>query len=96
MMIDLMYYNIEFWCKVYFNTQVKCYSIDNNLSECFNSWILKPIHKTIITMLEEIRVKMMTRIDKLREFTNTWMCDFSPMCLKVLQEKIDRSMNCNI
>ncbi|KAG5619832.1 hypothetical protein H5410_005050 [Solanum commersonii] len=53
-------------------------------------------HKTIITMLDEIRVKMMTRIAKLREFTNTWMCDFSPMYLKVLQENIDRSMNCNI
>ena len=47
-------------------------------------------------MLEEIRVKMMTRIVKLREFTNTWMSDFSPMCLKVLQENIDTSMNCNI
>ncbi|WMV13987.1 hypothetical protein MTR67_007372 [Solanum verrucosum] len=53
-------------------------------------------HKTIITMLDEIRVKMMTRITKLREFTNTWMCDFSPMSLKVLHENIDRSMNCNI
>ncbi|WMV07248.1 hypothetical protein MTR67_000633 [Solanum verrucosum] len=53
-------------------------------------------HKTIITMLDEIRVKMMTRIAKLREFTNTWMCDFSPMSLKVLQENIDKLMNCNI
>jgi len=96
MMDDLMYYNIEYWCKVYFNSQVKCDSVDNNMSECFNSWILAARHKTIITMLDEIRVKMMTRIAKLREFTNTWMCDFSPMSLKVLQENIDRSMNCNI
>ncbi|KAG5577593.1 hypothetical protein H5410_057727 [Solanum commersonii] len=96
MMDDLMYYNIEYWCKVYFNSQVKCDSVDNNMSECFNSWILAARHKTIITMLDEIRVKMMTRIAKLREFTNTWMCDFSPMSLKVLQENIDRSVNCNI
>ena len=39
---------------------------------------------------------MMTRIVKLREFTNTWMSDFSPMCLMVLQENIYRSLNCNI
>ncbi|XP_015161903.1 uncharacterized protein [Solanum tuberosum] len=39
---------------------------------------------------------MMTRIGNLREFTNTWKCNFSPMALKVLQENIDRSMNCNI
>ncbi|KAH0655964.1 hypothetical protein KY285_030846 [Solanum tuberosum] len=69
MMDDLMYYNIEYWCKVYFNTQVKCDSVDNNMSECFNAGILAARHKTIITMLEEIRV---------------------------LQENIDRSMNCNI
>ncbi|KAH0692197.1 hypothetical protein KY285_019294 [Solanum tuberosum] len=66
------------------------------MSECFNSWILAARHKTIITMLDEIRVKMMTRIAKLREFTNTWMCDFSLMSLKELQKNIDRSMNCNI
>ncbi|KAG5617470.1 hypothetical protein H5410_017294 [Solanum commersonii] len=72
---------LEYWCKVYFNSQVKCDSVDNNMSECFNSWILAARHKTIITMLDEIRVKMMTRIAKLREFTNTWMCDFS-QCLQ--------------
>ncbi|KAG5584900.1 hypothetical protein H5410_045334 [Solanum commersonii] len=95
-MDDRMYYNIKYWCKVYFNTQVKCDSVDNHMSECFNAWILAARHKIIITMLEEIRVKMLTRIAKLREFTNTWMCNFSPMSLKVLQENIDRSMNCNI
>ena len=66
------------------------------MSECFNTWILEARHKTIITMLEEIRVKMMTRIGNLREFTNAWKCNFSPMALKVLQENIDRSMNCSI
>ncbi|KAG5611257.1 hypothetical protein H5410_022538 [Solanum commersonii] len=49
--------------------------------------ILAARHKTIITMLEEIRVKMMTMIGNLREFTNTWKCNFSPMALKVWQLK---------
>ncbi|WMV49367.1 hypothetical protein MTR67_042752 [Solanum verrucosum] len=96
MMDALMYYNIEYWCKVYFNTRVKCDSVDNNMSECFNAWILAARHKTIITMLEEIRMKMMTRIGNLKEFTNTWKCNFSPMALKVLQKNIDMSMNCSI
>ncbi|KAG5592680.1 hypothetical protein H5410_043194 [Solanum commersonii] len=96
-MIDnLMYYNINFWCKVYFNIEVKCDSVDNNMSECFNAWILAARHKTIITMLEEIKVKMMTRIAKLREFQITWKCNFSPMALKVLEENISRSMDCTI
>ncbi|KAM3249273.1 hypothetical protein P3L10_011042 [Capsicum annuum] len=47
-------------------------------------------------MLEEIRVKLMTRIDTLREFPNTWKSNYSPMCLKVLEENINRSMDCTI
>ncbi|KAG5616447.1 hypothetical protein H5410_016271 [Solanum commersonii] len=31
MMDDLMYYNIEYWCKIYFNTGVKCDFVDNNI-----------------------------------------------------------------
>ncbi|KAH0673134.1 hypothetical protein KY284_024221 [Solanum tuberosum] len=69
---------------------------ENNMSECFNAWILAARHKTIITMLEEIRVKMMTRIGNLREFPSTWKCNFSPMALKVLEENISRSMDCTI
>ncbi|KAG5600823.1 hypothetical protein H5410_032193 [Solanum commersonii] len=53
MMYNLMYYNVNFWCKVYFNIEVKCDSVDNNMSECFNAWILVVRHKIIITMLEE-------------------------------------------
>ncbi|XP_049390603.1 uncharacterized protein LOC125855015 [Solanum stenotomum] len=53
-------------------------------------------YKTIITMLEEIRVKMMKRIGDLREFLNTWITDISPMSLKILQENIEKSMRCNL
>ena len=35
-----MYYNINYWCKVYFNTNVKVDSVDNNMAECFNAWIM--------------------------------------------------------
>ena len=58
MMDNLMYYSINFWCKVYINNEVKCDSIDKNMSKCFNSWILAARHKTNITLLKEIRVKM--------------------------------------
>ncbi|KAG5598442.1 hypothetical protein H5410_029812 [Solanum commersonii] len=66
----------QFWsiAKSAFESQLrknvaKMKLLDNNMSECFNSWILAARHKTIITMLDEIRV---------------------------LQENIDRSVNCNI
>ncbi|XP_047267633.1 uncharacterized protein LOC124898056 [Capsicum annuum] len=96
MMQDLMYYNINYWCKLHFNTEVKCDSVDNNISKCFNAWILAARHKTIISMLEEIRVKMMTRIGTLREFSNTWCSNYSPMWLNILEKNINRVMDCTI
>jgi len=92
----LLYYNPERWSKLYFNFTSKCDVVDNNMAECFNSWILAARHKTIITMLEEIRVKMMKRIGQMREFCNTWICDISPMAMKVLQDNTAKSMKCSI
>lgn len=39
-MKDLFYYNVEYWRKVYFNIEVKCDFVNNNMSECFmhRSW----------------------------------------------------------
>ncbi|KAG5627839.1 hypothetical protein H5410_013057 [Solanum commersonii] len=64
--------------------------------ESFNAWILPARFKTIITMLEEIRVKIMKKISDLREFSNTWITDISHMSLKILQENIGKSMQCNL
>ncbi|TMW90613.1 hypothetical protein EJD97_015473 [Solanum chilense] len=66
------------------------------MAESFNSWILGARHKTIITMLEEIRVKVMRKIGQLREFSDTWITDISPMALKVLTENTTKSMQCNL
>ncbi|XP_060211659.1 uncharacterized protein LOC132639207 [Lycium barbarum] len=93
---DLMYYNLHKWCKGYFKNHNKCDSVDNNMAESFNNWILAARYKTIITMLEKIRVKMMKIIGQLREFSNTWITDISPMSLKTLQENINKSMKCSL
>ncbi|WMV40324.1 hypothetical protein MTR67_033709 [Solanum verrucosum] len=93
---DLLWYNIERWSKLYFKFFSCCDSVDNNMAESFNSWILGPRHKTIITMLEEIRIKVMRRIGQLREFCDTWITNISPMALKVLTENTTKSMKCNI
>ena len=61
-MDDLIYYDQEYWCKVYFKCKVKSGAIDNNMCERFNAWILSARNKTIISMLEEIRIKVMTRL----------------------------------
>ncbi|XP_059310702.1 uncharacterized protein LOC132062073 [Lycium ferocissimum] len=55
---DPLYYDKEYWCKVFFNTDVKCDSVDNNMCESFNAWILAARHKTIISMLEDTTTKL--------------------------------------
>ncbi|KAF3644025.1 putative magnesium protoporphyrin IX methyltransferase, chloroplastic-like [Capsicum annuum] len=52
----------KMWCKRYFEEHCKCNVVDNNMAESFNAWVLPARFKTIITMLEKIRVKMMKRI----------------------------------
>ncbi|KAH0655301.1 hypothetical protein KY285_030183 [Solanum tuberosum] len=93
---DLLWYNIERWSKLYFKFFSCCDSVDNNMAKSFNSWILGPRHKTIITMLEEIRIKVMRRIGQLRELCDTRITNISPMALKVLTENTTKSMKCNL
>lgn len=100
MMDDLMHHNIiNYWCKVYFTTKVMYDSVANNFFEFFNAWILAARNKTIITMLEDIRVKIITRITTLRQLTilrylpSTWNCNYSPMSSNVLEESINKFIN---
>ncbi|TMW81677.1 hypothetical protein EJD97_008404 [Solanum chilense] len=39
---------------------------------------------------------MMKRTGRMREFCNTWICDISPMAMKVLQENTAKPMKCII
>jgi hypothetical protein len=51
----------RFWSKSYFTYNSKCDVLVNNMSETFNSVILGPREKPIITMFEEIRGYLMER-----------------------------------
>ncbi|KAG5574449.1 hypothetical protein H5410_054583 [Solanum commersonii] len=93
-MEDLLTYDIERWCTVYFKQFSKCDSIDNNMAESLNAWILAARHKTIVSMLEEIRIKVMNRI--MKAFAVTWVDGISPMALKVFNANVERSMNCRL
>ena len=37
---DMLDYNVEAFCKAFFQTTTKCDVVDNNMSETFNGWIL--------------------------------------------------------
>ncbi|WMV16679.1 hypothetical protein MTR67_010064 [Solanum verrucosum] len=93
---DLLHYEKKTWCKAYFKEHAKCDVVENNMCETFNSWILAARHKSIITMLEEIRHKIMDRNVEMRKFVDTWILDISPMASLVLEENKDYARNCQV
>ncbi|XP_019236917.1 PREDICTED: uncharacterized protein LOC109217142 [Nicotiana attenuata] len=93
---DLLAYNKECWCRAYFSTCSKCDAVENNMCETFNSWIVGPRHKSIITMLEEIRHKIMNRHVDMRRFVETWITDISPMARLILEENKELSRKCKV
>lgn len=68
---DAIRVNPHKWVKAFFSTVPKCDIVNNNLAETFNSWILEPRGKPIITMLDEIRVQVMNRLHKKKRWSRS-------------------------
>ncbi|XP_057249935.1 uncharacterized protein LOC130591056 [Beta vulgaris subsp. vulgaris] len=64
---DLLNRNYKKWCRAFYTPLSCCDSVDNNMSEVFNAYILNSRHKPIITMLEDIREGIMERLHKKRD-----------------------------
>ncbi|XP_027767947.1 uncharacterized protein LOC107001499 [Solanum pennellii] len=60
------------------------------------SWIVGARLKSIITMLEEIRVKVMESMNQMREFSEKWITDVSPMAMDILRRNAEIADNCEI
>ncbi|XP_070023429.1 uncharacterized protein LOC142174680 [Nicotiana tabacum] len=84
---DLLRYPKQCWCRAFFKDWSKYDSVENNMCETFNSWILSARHKSIIAMLEEIRVKVMERMTTMREFATRWISDVSPMAMRYIEKQ---------
>lgn len=79
---------ISSWCQVYFNDMVECEVIDNNMCETFNKMILQSRSKPIITMLEDIRQYVMTRIVAKGQYAMKWKTIYGPNIVgKIEKEK---------
>ncbi|KAK9024849.1 hypothetical protein V6N11_064755 [Hibiscus sabdariffa] len=68
---DLLMTLVECWSKAYFKGTSKCDVVDNNMAEAFNGWIIEARCKPIITMLEEIRIMVMSRMNVKRSWVET-------------------------
>ncbi|XP_049397856.1 uncharacterized protein LOC125861965 [Solanum stenotomum] len=74
------------WCRTYFDTQCKNTMVDNNFTESFNAWILEARSMPIIKMLEEIRIKVMTRLAENEDKIRHWKTEYSPQCMKLYND----------
>nr|XP_016444483.1 PREDICTED: uncharacterized protein LOC107769754 [Nicotiana tabacum] len=82
----LMKYPPESWSRAYFDTVCKNYSVDNNLTVSFNSWIKEARFKPIIKMLEDIRVKVMNLLREHESDMMSWSNEFSPQIMQLYNQ----------
>ncbi|XP_038712449.1 uncharacterized protein LOC120006466 [Tripterygium wilfordii] len=73
------------WCKSHFSGYAKCDTLLNNMSETFNSTILKFREKPIATMLDEIKGYFMTRWAENRIKINRYQGNVLPKIKKKLE-----------
>ncbi|XP_056168402.1 uncharacterized protein LOC130138412 [Syzygium oleosum] len=83
------------WCKAFFSEEFKSDIIDNNLSEAFNGRILEARCKPIISMLEDIQVIVMTRLQKQRDEAAKWTGQCGPRIAKRLDDNLASSRFCH-
>nr|GEU84129.1 multidrug resistance-associated protein 5 [Tanacetum cinerariifolium] len=76
----LMDKNPRAWSRAFFEVDIGYEAIENGFSECFNSVIVNVRHKTLLTMLEAIRVVVLERMNKMRKISRKWNLD---VCLNI-------------
>jgi hypothetical protein len=83
------------WSRAWFRLGSNCDSVDNNMCETFNKWIVEARFFLIITMLETIRRKVMVRIQSNRSKALSWNIVICPNILKKLNSYISLSGVCH-
>ncbi|KAK9181033.1 hypothetical protein WN944_024170 [Citrus x changshan-huyou] len=74
------------WSMHAYDRNCKVERTDNNASECFNSWILPYKDRHALSMLEEIRCRLMKRFTKRRNEANNWPKTIAPRIYKELDK----------
>ncbi|RYR11104.1 hypothetical protein Ahy_B05g079590 [Arachis hypogaea] len=77
----------KFWSRSRFSFYSKCDSLVNNMSESFNVVIVEAREKLIVTMLEDIRVYIMTRWAANRARIQVYQGNIMPTIRKKLEKR---------
>jgi len=82
------------WSRAWFNESPKCDLFVNNISECFNSYILKARDKPILTMLEMIRKQLMRRYQLKRDGISKLKGKLCPGIVEKLESVCEAASDC--
>ena len=93
---DFRRVGVEKFCRAFILEKTKCESTDNNLSECFNSLILRTRSLPIIDMLEAIQSIVTDRILRKRELFAGSTDDVCPRVRQKLNKNIEKSRKCTV
>jgi hypothetical protein len=90
----MMSTNPKHWSRAWFNIGSNCDSVDNNMCESFNNWIVDIRAHPILSMLEGIRTKVYVRIQQNRAKSAKWNSRICPNIMKKLNKYINLAQNC--
>ncbi|KAL4361948.1 hypothetical protein GQ457_04G028810 [Hibiscus cannabinus] len=93
---DLLQNHVQHWAKAYFSATPTCDVVDNNMAEAFNAWILDARCKPIISLLEDIRVMVMSRLHVKRTWASKSRTNISPKALEKLERNMEQSTHCRL
>ena len=74
------------WSMHVYDKNCKVERTNNNESEYFNSWILPYRYRHVLSMLEEIRYRLIKRFIKRRNKANSWPKTIAPIIYKELDK----------
>ncbi|XP_057791115.1 uncharacterized protein LOC131008240 [Salvia miltiorrhiza] len=93
---DLLQYPPENWCRAFQTPRCSTFMVDNNISESFNSSIFDARHKPIISLLEDIRMIVMSRIRDGRYVVSSWKVYWCPNAMELFEANKQESVQCNV
>ncbi|XP_078430587.1 uncharacterized protein LOC144702426 isoform X2 [Wolffia australiana] len=93
---DFRNIGVKKFCMAYISETPKCEVIDNNVCECFNSYILQYRSEPTIDILEDIRSTIMQRIVKKREVASDTIDQLCPRIRKLVEGNKLKFRTCSL
>lgn len=82
-------------CKAFFDTNIKCNVVDDNLREAFNGRRVEARCKAIVSILEDITIMVMNRMHNQRDAYAMWTKNYGLKIMHKLYQNTTTSSYCH-